>query len=210
MSDKVGLQLAGLQAQVIWGEYEPNKEFRYSEADQYLCKRILASSGKNWSQEVAKAHMHYGKDKSELVAKVWYLTCVKQFSLYGCTLFPILHKGMWTHTSESLLAINMDGVKFVRLKDKYVIHDFKYQEIESIVIDPNDNYLTLELFSKAQTGLMQKTFMFETNQKEDIGHLIASYSPSHASWMKSDNDSIRKVSGKGNTGFCARLIHCEI
>ena len=29
---------------------------RYSEADQYLCKRILASSGKNWSQEVAKAH----------------------------------------------------------------------------------------------------------------------------------------------------------
>ena len=57
VSDKVGLQLAGLQAQVIWGQYEQSKEFRYSEADQYLCKRILASSGKNWSQEVAKAHM---------------------------------------------------------------------------------------------------------------------------------------------------------
>ena len=70
-------------------------------------------------------HQHYGFDKSELEAKVWYLTCVKQFSLYGCTLFPIMHKGMWSHTSESLLAINMDGIKFVRLKDKYVIHDFK-------------------------------------------------------------------------------------
>ncbi|XP_035824689.1 myosin-I heavy chain [Aplysia californica] len=193
VSDKVGLQLAGLQAQVIWGQFEPSKEFRYSEADQYLCKRILASSGKNWSQEVAKAHMHYGADKSELEAKVWYLTCVKQFALYGCTLFPIMHKGMWSHTSESLLAINMDGVKFVRAKDKYVIHDFKYHEIESIMIDPNDNYLTLELFSKAQSGLMQKTFVFETSQKDDIGHLIASYSPAHATWMKSDNEGMKKI-----------------
>lgn len=57
VSDKVGLQLAGLQAQVIWGKFEPGKEFRYSEANQYLCKRILASSGKNWSQEVVKAHI---------------------------------------------------------------------------------------------------------------------------------------------------------
>ncbi|XP_059160288.1 unconventional myosin heavy chain 6-like isoform X2 [Physella acuta] len=193
VSDKVGLQLAGLQAQVIWGEFELNKEFRYSEADQYLCKRILASSGRNWSQEVAKAHMHYGGTKSELEAKVWYLTCVKQFSLYGCTLFPIMHKGMWSHTSESLLAINMDGIKFVRSKDKSVIHDLKYCEIESICIDPNDNYMTLELYSMAQSGIGQKTFVFETSHKEDIGHLIASYSPTHASWMKSENDSVKKM-----------------
>ena len=52
---------------------------------------------------------------------------------------------------------------------------FQYSEIESIQIDPNDNYLTLELYNKAQTGLMQKTFVFETSQKEDIGPLIASY-----------------------------------
>ncbi|CAG5127788.1 unnamed protein product, partial [Candidula unifasciata] len=175
VSDKVALQLAGLQAQ-----------FRYSEADQYLFKRILASSGKNWSQEVAKAHMHYGGDKSELEAKVWYLTCVKQFSLYGCTLFPIMHKGMWSHTSESLLAVNMDGVKFVRVKDKSVIHDFKYSDIEYFLIDPNENYLTLELYSTAQAGLGQKTFVFETSQKEDIGYLIASYSPVHVKMTDED------------------------
>ncbi|KAL8585216.1 hypothetical protein ACOMHN_013231 [Nucella lapillus] len=194
VSDKVALQLAGLQAQVIWGPFEGDKEFRYSEADQYLCKRILASSGKNWSQEVARAHMHYGVDKSELEAKVWYLTCVKQFPLYGCTLFPIVHKGLWSHASETLLAINMDGVKFVRTKDKYVFHDFKYFEVESISIDPNDNYITLELSNTAQAGsCAQKTFMFETHHKEDIGHLIASYSPHHASWMKTEQDSLKKM-----------------
>lgn len=136
---------------------------------------------------------HYGGDKSELEAKVWYLTCVKQFSLYGCTLFHINHKGMWSHTSESLLAINMDGVKFVRSKDRSVIHEFKYTEIESILIDPNESYITLELFSQAQTNLAQKTFMFETNHKEDIGHLIASYSPTHASWMKSEKEGMKRV-----------------
>ncbi|CAL1545802.1 unnamed protein product [Lymnaea stagnalis] len=212
VSDKVGLQLAGLQAQVIWGQFETNKEFRYSEADQYLCKRILASSGRNWSQEVAKAHMHYGSDKSELEAKVWYLTCVKQFALYGCTLFPILHKGMWSHTSESLLAVNMDGIKFVRAKDKSVIHDFKYSDIESILIDANDNYMTLELFSTAQSGLAQKTFVFETNHKEDIGHLIASYSPAHASWMKADNDGMKKqmkMTDEDKLKLYEELVRCR-
>lgn len=104
-----------------------------------------------------------------------------------------MHKGMWSHTSESLLAINMDGVKFVRSKDKSVIHDFKYSDIESIQIDSNENYITLELYNSAQSGIAQKTFVFETSQKEDVGHLIASYSPTHASWMKSDNDSMKKV-----------------
>lgn len=104
-----------------------------------------------------------------------------------------MHKGMWSHTSESLMAVNMDGIKFVRSKDKSVIHDFAYNEIESITLDPNDNYMTLELFNKAQTGLAQKTFVFETSQKEDIGHLIASYSPSHASWMKTETEGMKKV-----------------
>lgn len=136
---------------------------------------------------------HYGDAKSDLEAKVWYLTCVKQFPLFGCTLFPVVHKGLWLHSSDTLLAINMDGIKFVRAKDKMVIHDFKYCEIESISIDQNDNYVTLELSNKVQDGRTQKTFMFETFNKEDIGHLIASYSPYHASWMKPELEGIKTV-----------------
>ena len=125
---------------------------------------------------------------------MWYLTCVKQFPLYGCTLFQISHKGLWSHTSEALLAINMDGIKFVRAKDKLVINQFKYPDIETITIDPNDNYITLELKSSQEIRCQQRCFMFETNQKEDIGNLIASYSPSHASWLKPEYESLKRVS----------------
>lgn len=121
---------------------------------------------------------------------VWYLTCVKQFPLYGGTLFQIQNKGMWAHTGDVLLAINMDGLKFVRAKDKVVMHGFLYSEIESITMDPNDNYMTMEL--KNEVVCQQRCFMFETNQKEDIGHLIASYSPNHASWLKPEYESLKK------------------
>ena len=56
VSDKVALQLAGLQAQVVLGAYEEGKEQRYREVEQYLCKRILNAPGRDWSEEVASAH----------------------------------------------------------------------------------------------------------------------------------------------------------
>ncbi|XP_045181128.2 myosin-I heavy chain-like isoform X2 [Mercenaria mercenaria] len=192
VSDKVALQLAGLQAQVILGDYEEGKGQRYKEVGQYLCKRILNYQGLDWSQQVAQAHKQYGTGKTELEAKVWYLTCVKQFSLYGCTLFPIVHKGLWQHAHDALLAINMDGVKFVRAKDKLVLHDFKYTEIESIALDPNDNYVTMELKNGMAVDCPQRCFMFETNHKEDLGNLISSYSPAHANWLKPDYEGVKK------------------
>ena len=136
---------------------------------------------------------------------MWYLTCVKQFPLYGCTLFPITHKGLWSHSSDALLAINMDGVKFVRAKDKYVIHDFKYSEIESIALDPNDNYVTMELKNDVAKDCPQRCFMFETNHKEDVGNLISSYSPVHAVWLKPDYEGVKKVGRFLSSVFCKHL-----
>lgn len=88
----------------------------------------------------------------------------------------------------------MDGVKFVRAKDKCVLHDFKYSDIESIALDPNDNYVTMELKNAAAKDCPQRCFMFETNHKEDLGNLIASYSPAHAAWLKPDYEGVKKVS----------------
>ncbi|XP_052271099.1 unconventional myosin-VIIb-like isoform X2 [Dreissena polymorpha] len=192
VSERVALQLAGLQAQVVLGAYQDNKLQRYKEVEQYICRRILALSNQDWSAQLAAAHKKYGTGKSELEAKVWYLTCVKQFPLYGCTLFPIVHKGLWPHAHDALLAVNMDGVKFIRAKDKCVLHDFKYVEIESISLDPNDNYVTMELKNGVQAECPQRCFMFETNHKEDLGNLIASYSPVHAAWLKPDYEGVKK------------------
>ena len=138
---------------------------------------------------------HYGKGKTELEAQVWYLTAVRQFPLYGCTLFPIVHKGLWSHTGDALIAINMDGIKFIKARDKNVINQFNYTEIESITIDPNDNYVTLELKNTADVNCQQRCFMFETECKEDIGSLIASYSPNHASWLNPEYESLKKKVG---------------
>lgn len=56
VSDKVALQLAGLQAQVVLGNYQEGKGQRYKEVEQYLCKRILNQRSQDWSQQVALAH----------------------------------------------------------------------------------------------------------------------------------------------------------
>lgn len=142
---------------------------------------------------VLHAPQNYTSGKTELEAKVWYLTCVKQFPLYGCTFFPITHKGMWGHKGSTLLAVNMDGVKFIKAKDKSVIHDFKYCDIETFAVDPNENYITFELKDDSYSRCPQRSFIFETSQKEDIGFLLASYSSSHTSWLKSDPDNLKKV-----------------
>lgn len=51
---------------------------------------------------------------------------------------------MWVYTGDVFLVINMDGFKFVRVKDKVVIYGFLYSEIEFIIMDFNDNYMIME------------------------------------------------------------------
>lgn len=116
-------------------------------------------------------------------------------------MYPITHKGLWSHTGEAMIAINMDGIKFLRARDKHVLNQFKYSEIETITIDPNDDYVTLELKNTAEVNIQQRCFMFETHFKEDIGSVIASYSPNHASWLKPEYESLKKKVSQYNKIF---------
>ena len=62
----------------------------------------------------------YGTGKNDIQAKVWYLTAVKHYQLYGYQLFRVSFKGFWSHPNNLLLAVGVGGVKFVNQKNKQV------------------------------------------------------------------------------------------
>ena len=96
VSEKVALQLAGLQAQVALNEPQANRPELYQDIDTFLANRIKQSrfmADHEWIPILHDAHKHYGSGKSEVVAKVWYLSCVMQYPLYGCTQFPANYRG---------------------------------------------------------------------------------------------------------------------
>ena len=118
--------------------------------------------------------------------------CMKHFSLYGCTMFRVIYKAHADYDVEIYLAINLDGIKFVNAKDRTVAHDYRWIEIETITLNPTDNYMIFEL--KNNVPSKQKCFMFELTmgKKKDIASLIASYSPEHASWLEGGVDQLCK------------------
>ena len=89
-----------MQCQVALGEPQLNRPELYGDVDLFLPQRIKQSrflSDREWIPIMNEAHNHYGAGKTEVVAKVWYLSCVMQYPLYGCTMFPSLYRGYWSH-----------------------------------------------------------------------------------------------------------------
>lgn len=79
VSERIALQLAGLQAQVNLGEYNKKRSIsHYNDVYNYICKRILSTKQPNgqsktdWSTRIAEAHSMFGKGKAEIVAKVTF------------------------------------------------------------------------------------------------------------------------------------------
>ncbi|KAF2364190.1 MyTH4 domain, partial [Trinorchestia longiramus] len=191
INEKVALQLAGLQAQVALGDPQEGKEQFYTELSAYLPSRIADTrSTAEWVPLLAEAHRQYGTGKSEIVAKVWYLTCVMQFPLYGTTLFPVAYRGYWNYGNSLILGINCDGIAMIKPDDKFILYEYRYSDIESIFLHPSDDFITISLLRTLPDA--HKCFVFETKEKEEIGYLIASYSPLLAAWIK-DIDSSKKV-----------------
>ncbi|XP_023167898.2 unconventional myosin heavy chain 6 isoform X2 [Drosophila hydei] len=210
VSEKVALQLAGLQAQVALGDpsNQPKPEY-YCDINSFLPSRISKTREQQfWIPILAQAHRQYGSSRNELTAKVLYLSCVMQYPLYGTTMFNVIYKGYWSFVNNIILGINCEGVLFIQPEDKLIIYQFKYTDIESILIDPSDSFFTISLnriphqsprLNKDDSILLdlQKCFVFETVQKNEIGALIISYYPSLSNWILSNFDCTKK--GKGIT-----------
>ncbi|KAK2710152.1 myosin-I heavy chain-like isoform X3 [Artemia franciscana] len=182
INDKVALQLAGLQLQVALGEPRPGHSENYADVESFLSQRIARIQNVDeWMPALAQAHRQYGSGKTELVAKVWYLSCVMHFPLYGTTQFHVTYRGYWSYGNSIILGVNSDGIALIKPDDKYVLYEYRYTDIESVLLDPSDNFVTINLARTLPDS--QKCFVFETDQKEEIGSLIASYYPALACWI---------------------------
>ncbi|XP_037892230.1 LOW QUALITY PROTEIN: unconventional myosin heavy chain 6-like [Glossina fuscipes] len=214
VSEKVALQLAGLQAQVALGDpsNQPKLEY-YNDINNFLPERISKTREQQfWIPILAQAHRQYGASRNELTAKVLYLSCVMQYPLYGTTMFNVIYKGYWNHVNNIIFGINYEGIMFIQPEDKYILYQFKYSDIESIMLDPSDSFITITLnrqihdrqISKQSEKVVnvtieaQRCFVLETSQKNEIGSLIISYYPSLSNWIMNNFEISRKTKGITN------------
>jgi flagellar biosynthesis GTPase FlhF len=207
VTEKVALQLAGLQAQVALGNPKDNNKLEYyTDIDNYLPYRISRTRGDDvWVPIIAQAHKQYGANRSELTAKALYLSCVMQYPLYGSTMFPVTYRGYWSYGNSLILGVNSEGIMLIKPDDKFVLNEYRYQEIESILLDPSDSFITITL-QRHLSDNNHKCFVFETTQKNEIGSLIASYCPSLAAWLTENEAPQKRVKGITNEDR-VRLYH---
>jgi myosin-7 len=193
VDERVALQLAGFQCQVTWGDYDVQSSSRYGDIFTYLPERIIRGrdwSQDDWSKAIAEAHKEYGQGKTNIQAKVWYLTSVKNFQLYGATLFYVIYKGFWSYPNNLILALDNSGFKFVHVRTKAIMAEFPYSRLESVSIDVVEQAVTLNMKTKSPEE--QKYYTFQTHQKEDIAALIASYSPQHSNVRRVGDLKLRR------------------
>ncbi|KAM7361678.1 unconventional myosin 81F isoform 2-T7 [Cochliomyia hominivorax] len=212
VSEKVALQLAGLQSQVALGDpsNQPKPEY-YMDVSNFLPERISKTREHEfWIPILAQAHRQYGASRNELTAKVLYLSCVMQYPLYGTTMFNVIYKGFWSHGSNIIFGVNFEGIMFIQPEDKFILYQFKYSDIESIILDPSDSFITLTLnrqyvqinkpnIKDSNISLeAQRCFVFETPQKNEIGSLIISYYPPLSNWIMNSFEIPKKNKGTTN------------
>lgn len=196
VSERIALQLAGLQAQVSMGDFQVGRIRGYEDVENYISARVRRAAGHSsmeWAVKIADAHRLYGTGKAALVAKVWYLSLVLQYPLYGAALFPAQYKGLLAlfGSSPLLLGIHSSAILVVAAADKRVLATYKYADIESVNIYPAESLVSIRLFKEMESAMMMgtttaglsgqhKCLTFETSQNEEVASLIAAYSPAHA------------------------------
>ena len=213
VSEKVALQLAGLQAQVALGEPQAERAELYQDVDMFISPRIKTArflNDREWIPILMEAHAHYGGGKAEIVSKVWYLRCVMQYPLYGSTMFAVNFRGYWNYGSSTILAINMTGVLLLKPDDKFIICEFPFKDIESILLDPSENFVTITL--KKGDAEKPRVFVLETAEKSEIGALIASYFPSLANWIREAEAPLRRakqITNEDRMRLHNQVINCR-
>ncbi|XP_025423592.1 myosin-I heavy chain isoform X3 [Sipha flava] len=211
VSEKVALQLAGLQCQVSLGDPKESTLEYYADVENYIPFRISRiRSSDTWVPILAQAHQQYGAGRSELMAKVLYLSCVMQYPLYGTTMFHVTYRGYWSYGNSLILGVNCEGLMLIKPEDKFVIYEFRYTDVESIFLDPSDCFLTINLMRhQNDNASAHKCFVFETPQKSEIGSLIVSYCPGLAGWIIENEAPVKAITNDDRIRLYHNVINCR-
>ena len=73
-----------------------------------------------------------------------------------------------------------------------IMAEYKYSQLDSVGVNILEDVVTLAM--KTGGPEEQKVFSFETDQKEDIANLVASYSPVHSNWHRVGEAKTKAVS----------------
>merc|ERR1719334_36976 len=125
-------------------------------------------------------------------------------------MFAVSYRGYWSHGSNITLAINQIGVLLLKPEDKFILFEFPFKDIESILLDPSENFVTITLQKSDMEK--QRVFVLETSEKNEIGALIASYCPSLANWIREAEAPLRRVKQTTNEDRLRlhnQLINCR-
>lgn len=77
-----------------------------------------------------------------------------------------------------------------------IMAEYKYSQLENVAVGMVEETVTLNMKNTGQGE--QRIFSFETDQKEDIASLIASYSPTHSNWQRVGEAKTKMV--------CSRIL----
>lgn len=221
VSEATALKLAGLQAQIVWGDAKPytaGAENRYEDIDSFLCWRIRNSpprpgmerrTPQQWMKELYNAHAQYGNGKSDVSAKVLYLTAVKQYPLYGGTFFDVKYLGFWSFPERLLLSVHVDGFKFVHMITKEVFAEYPYSALQNVAVNAYEETIIFNMNSSA--GVSGDNFMFLCPRKDDVANLIASYSPGHRNWKQVGvvNHGVHRATEEEKNTFAYEVARCR-
>lgn len=199
LSEGIALRLAGYQSQASLGEFKewPNAE-KYEDVENYICSRIRKSrpqfTNKDWAQKIMESHREHGQGKSDLHAKLWYLSTVMEYDrYYGTTFFPISYKGYLSYGQNLLLGVNCSGIMLVNPLDKSIVTSSLYKFVESMTVyQGSENFITFKTISRVSDQNVAEShryFTFETKQKDEIATLITSYCPSLSGWLRRGGNS---------------------
>ena len=121
VSEKIGLQLAGLRAQINWGDVDPNQKSRFKNLSDYIPEHLIPNQANDaWVNGIIESQQKL-KGKTALQCKVLYLETCKQFKLYGVTLFEVTYEGFWSFSDKVFIGVGVSNLYVVHLKTKVLI-----------------------------------------------------------------------------------------